>query len=151
MTFVFDMDGTIADLYSIDNWLEKLRAGDTSPYRDAKPMWDMEELRDVLLALQDMGYTCAVISWLSKGSSPQYKRDSRRAKREWLEKYSFPANEIHLVAYGTNKRNYARRYIQEGILIDDSEEVRKTWNIGETWNPLECDIIEKLRKFLEEE
>ena len=27
----FDMDGTIADLYAVPNWLEKLRAYDASP------------------------------------------------------------------------------------------------------------------------
>ena len=28
----FDMDGTIADLYAVPNWLDKLRAEDASPY-----------------------------------------------------------------------------------------------------------------------
>lgn len=27
----FDMDGTIADLYAVPNWLDKLRAEDASP------------------------------------------------------------------------------------------------------------------------
>ena len=30
----FDMDGTIADLYAVPGWLEKLRAEDATPYRD---------------------------------------------------------------------------------------------------------------------
>ena len=32
----FDMDGTIADLYAVDNWLAKLRAEDETPYQEAK-------------------------------------------------------------------------------------------------------------------
>ena len=31
----FDMDGTLADLYGVENWLEKLRASDPSPYAEA--------------------------------------------------------------------------------------------------------------------
>ena len=32
---VFDMDGTIADLYGVENWLPKLRAYDPTPYQTA--------------------------------------------------------------------------------------------------------------------
>ena len=38
----FDMDGTIADLYGVENWLEYLRAENPAPYRAAAPMLDME-------------------------------------------------------------------------------------------------------------
>ena len=31
-TIWFDMDGTIANLYGVDNWLDKLHASDASPY-----------------------------------------------------------------------------------------------------------------------
>ena len=47
---IFDMDGTIADLYSVNNWLDKLRAFDVTPYKNAKPLYDMEILKLVLLA-----------------------------------------------------------------------------------------------------
>ena len=43
----FDMDGTIADLYAVDNWLAKLRAEDETPYAEAAPMWDMTALAEV--------------------------------------------------------------------------------------------------------
>ena len=43
----WDMDGTMASLYGVDNWLSKLRAEDASPYEDAAPMWDMELLNFV--------------------------------------------------------------------------------------------------------
>ena len=38
----FDMDGTIADLYAVNNWQNMLRAYDPTPYATAEPMWDME-------------------------------------------------------------------------------------------------------------
>ena len=34
----FDMDGTIADLYGVENWLEHLINGNTFPYEMAKPL-----------------------------------------------------------------------------------------------------------------
>ena len=40
----FDMDGTIADLYAVNGWLEQLRAYNPNPYKVAEPMWDMVEL-----------------------------------------------------------------------------------------------------------
>ena len=34
----FDMDGTIADLYGVDGWLDDLRAERVRPYAEAKPL-----------------------------------------------------------------------------------------------------------------
>ena len=45
---VFDLDGTIANLYAVDSWLEKLRSEDASPYLDAEPMYDMAMMAEVL-------------------------------------------------------------------------------------------------------
>ena len=36
MKIWFDMDGTIADLYSVNCWLEKLIAKNETPYTEAK-------------------------------------------------------------------------------------------------------------------
>ena len=44
----FDMDGSIADFYGVPNWLEMIRAFDPTPYKIAKPMWDMSALANVL-------------------------------------------------------------------------------------------------------
>lgn len=52
-TICFDMDGTIASLFSYPNWLELLRAENPTPYAEAKPMWDMEALADILNALRE--------------------------------------------------------------------------------------------------
>lgn len=133
---VFDMDGTIADLYSVPDWLEKLRAEDASPYRDAAPMWDMDALNRVLLALADTGWEIRVVSWLAQDASPEYKAEIRRAKREWLKRYDFPADRVHLVAYGTTKANSVRgSNPAPAILIDDSKKVRNGWTLGETIDP----------------
>jgi hypothetical protein len=56
----------------------------------------------------------------------------REAKREWLNKYNFPFDEIHLVKYGTTKANCTRRKGGYQILIDDNAQVRKGWTLGDT-------------------
>lgn len=152
MNFIFDMDGTIADLYHVENWLPKLRAYDPSPYKEAAPMWDMDRLNTVLEALQAIGHTVTVVSWLSKESTVEYNRSTRAAKRTWLREQGFPFDEIHLVKYGTPKSKFSRPDAIN-IFFDDSEEVAKevskragTIRI----NPEKIDIVEFLEMFLGE-
>ena len=146
----FDMDGTIADLYAVPNWLAKLRAEDASPYAEAAPMWGMEKLRDILLKLISKGWEIRVISWLSKDSTEAYKEAVRQAKREWLARYDFPADKVHLVAYGTTKADCVRRIAEAAILVDDNEKVRNGWHLGETIDPMNGDLLERLEGLLGE-
>lgn len=147
----FDMDGTIADLYAVEDWLPKLRAFDPSPYADASPMWDMDELAEVLNALRANGVVITVITWLSKESTPEYNAMVREAKREWLDRYNFPYDHFHGVKYGATKADSVRRYLGEGasaMLIDDNAKVRKGWHMGEAIDPTACDLIEVLKNLL---
>ena len=66
---VFDMDGTIADLYGVSNWLEDLRNENPRPYINAEPLYDMENLVNILNALKACGWKIVVTSWLSKSLS----------------------------------------------------------------------------------
>lgn len=140
----FDMDGTIADLYAVPNWLEKLYNEDPSPYRDAKPMWDMDALRQALLKAIEKGWEVRVITWLAANSSPEYKKAVTAAKKEWLARYKFPAHKCHCVAYGTTKAKCVRRAFYEPpfILFDDNAKIRDGWNLGDAIDPREVDIIE---------
>ena len=105
-TLVFDMDGTIADLYGVNGWLENLREENARPYIEAKPLYDMDVLASILGLLRLNGWTIAITSWLSKA-------------------------------------NCTRKNGGFQILVDDNEEVRKGWHLGDTINANE-NIIEKL-------
>lgn len=140
---VFDMDGTIADLYAVDDWCNKLNSSNPTPYMEAEPMWDMAELADILCALKPLGYRVVVTSWLAIGSTVAYSEAVRTAKVEWLNTHNFPYDELHMVKYGTTKANCTRRKGGRQILVDDNEEVRKGWHLGDTINANE-NIIEKL-------
>ena len=142
-TLVFDMDGTIANFYGVSNWLEDIRNGNPRPYIVAEPLYDMETLREILNLLKLQGWTIAVTSWLAKGSDKEFDELTRIAKREWLARYDFPFDEIHLVKYGTTKANCTRKNKGYQILVDDNEQVRNGWNLGDTINANE-NILEKL-------
>lgn len=149
-TLVFDMDGTIADLYGVEDWLDDLRAENPRPYAEAKPFYNMMVLNEILKAFKEMGWRIVVTTWLAKDSTKAYDALVREAKIEWLERYDFPYDEIHLVKYGTTKANCTRRIGGFQVLVDDNEQVRKGWNLGTTIDANE-NIIEALLELLEKE
>ena len=148
----FDMDGTIADLYGVDGWLEKLRAYDATPYLTAEPMCDMEELAYLLEIAQFRGIEVRVITWLSKETTAEYDELVRIAKQAWLKANEFPFDHFHGVKYGATKADSIRRYLgaeDTAILFDDNAKVREGWNMGDAYDPTTCDICEVLKKILD--
>lgn len=134
MTIWFDMDGTIADLYAVDNWLDKLCAYDATPYSDAKVMWNMSQLARLLNKAQAAGYELGIISWLSKHPTPEYDTAVIKAKEDWLKLHlkSVKWNEIHIVSHGSPKQQFMKN--NNDILFDDEEKNRNNWN-GQAYRP----------------
>lgn len=148
----FDMDGTIADLYGVNGWLEDLRAFNARPYEQAEPMWEMTELANALMACKNVGIEIRVITWLSAETTTEYDELVRVAKREWLEANGFIYDHFHGVKYGTTKASCVSRYLEEeetAILIDDNAKVRNGWSLGETVDPTTTNIIEYLTALVE--
>lgn len=145
---VFDMDGTITDLYGYKGWLDCIHKENASPYLMAKPLWDMQALVEILKELQKQEWKIQVVTWLAKDSKQCYKEETRQAKLEWLKEYDFPFDDFHAVQYGRTKADSVRNKIDFGILIDDNDKVRNGWNLGNTINPTVVNIIEELKKLL---
>lgn len=135
MRIYFDMDGTIADLYAVENWLPKLRASDASPYEEAEVMLNMSVLARYLNKLQKLGYQIGIISWTSKGGTEKYNRAVEVAKLNWLHDHlkSVSFDEIYIVDYGTPKQDFAD---ETDILFDDNEDIRNEWT-GQAYEPSE--------------
>lgn len=123
----FDMDGTIANLYGVEGWLNDLDNENVRPYAEALPLVRMSTLARLLNSLQRKGYTIGIVSWLSKTGTPEYNARVTETKIEWLKKHlkSVQFDEINIVAYGTPKSTVVN--LNGGILFDDEERNRKEW------------------------
>lgn len=121
----FDMDGTIANLYAVNGWLEYLRAEDVFPYANAGTLVNFSHLARQLNKLRELGWKIGVISWTAKHGSDEYNAAVEVAKRAWLAKHlpSVTWDAIKVVRYGTNKWETCGG----GILFDDEEGNRNTW------------------------
>ena len=144
MKIWFDMDGTIADLYGVTDWLNMLINSDPTPYAIAKPLVNLSRLARALNRLQARGYEIGVISWLSRESTTEYDEMVTSAKMFWLNLHlpSVHWNTIHIVEYGRDKWETCG----EGILFDDEARNREAWQ-GESHTPDEIfQILNNLLK-----
>lgn len=130
----FDMDGTIADLYSVDGWLEDIHARNTRPYSEAKPLLNFSLFARLLNKAQREGWEIGIISWGAKNSTEEYLKMVGCAKCDWLHEHlpSVEWNYIYIDYYGTNK---FQRCGCEGILFDDEERNRNEWENGMAYEP----------------
>ena len=127
ITINFDMDGTLANFYGVENWLPMLEAEDTTPYAEAIPLLRLSALAKRLNNLQKQGYQLAVISWLSKSGSDAYNEAVTAVKLNWLKKHLPSVNwdRITIVPYGTPKENFCANPLD--VLFDDEERNRNNW------------------------
>jgi len=140
----FDMDGTIASLYAVPNWLDKLRAYDPTPYEDAAPLLRLSTLARYLNKARRNGWTVNIISWLSKEPTAEYDTAVTAAKIDWLKRHlpSVDFDNIIIVPYGTPKHTLAG-----GVLFDDEKANRDAWaNADESNAAFDVDNILGLLK-----
>ena len=123
----FDMDGTIADLYGVEGWLEDLLHESVRPYVEARPLVNLSRLARLLNKLIQDGYSINVISWTSRGGSAEYNKKVEEVKIQWLETHlkSVKFTKIEILPYGTPKELFG-----EGILFDDEKPNREAWGEG---------------------
>ncbi len=127
ITINFDLDGTLVDLYGVENWLAYLLAEDATPYAIAKPLVRFATLARRLNTLQRNGYKIAVITWLGKDATAEYNELVTATKLAYLAKHlpTVKWDRITVVPYGTPKENYCETPLD--VLFDDEERNRNNW------------------------
>ncbi len=129
-TVYLDMDGTIANLYGIENWLPRLRAEDKTIFLECEPMISEKEL---LNKFPTENFEMKILSMTPLNATENYCLDVINQKNEWLNKY-FPSITKRIYKpYGHNKN---LKNSKNAILIDDSEPIRNSWR-GIAINPVE--------------
>lgn len=127
LNIYLDMDGTIADLYGVNDWLSLLHAENVAPYEQAKPLINMDELIKILA---DSRVESNIISWTCKDGSAKYNRKIRYAKLRWLKKYHLTnhISKYYIIDYGTPKSTVVHRPLSgSDILIDDEPNNQLEW------------------------
>jgi hypothetical protein len=123
----FDMDGTVYDLYGMENWLEMLRNEEKGAFTLGNALVNMDELKEVCLRLIAKGYQIGIITWLPMGASLEYCEICTKEKREWAEKNMPYISEFYALEYGVPKQYAPARRAAEMWLVDDNKEVREMW------------------------
>jgi hypothetical protein len=143
MKILFDLDGTVADLYGVSNWLECLR-NEIPIYRELKPLVDMEQLSFIAEILQNKGVEIGVVTWLSKNASADYELITAMEKWHWCKEFMPFIDFFEAQPYGTPKQTNFHH--TQCILIDDNEEVRKDFETPHRRKTFDAnlDIIEFL-------
>ena len=143
-TIWWDMDGTIANLYGVENWLALLWEEDTTPYTEAEVIGDLSQLIPLMNQVQKLGYKLGVISWARKDSPTHFYEAVKQAKLTWLKEHftSVSWDLICIERYGTPKSLVMQT--EDDILFDDEERNRDAW-LGEAYEP---DMMIKVLKAL---
>jgi len=125
-----DMDGTIADLYGMENWLERLKSEDKTIFEECEPITTEEKLFEVF---PQEKYNITILSMTPLGATKEYCENVERQKDNWLDKFFPNLTKRIYMAYGNNKN---LKNSQNHILVDDNEKIRENFR-GIALNPID--------------
>lgn len=148
LTIWLDMDGTIADLYGVDNWLENLQSENVEPYKKAKTLYNENELADLFRELSKK-FNLGIISWAAKNASADYLTKIRKSKIEWLKNKGLLnfLDMVYITEYGRNKSDFCKMFSESGILVDDDDKNLQEWELGDIYDA-KVNIITQLKTLL---
>lgn len=148
LTIWLDMDGTIADLYGVDNWLENLQSENVEPYKKAKTLYNENELADLFRELSKK-FNLGIISWAAKNASADYLTKIRKSKIEWLKNKGLLnfLDMVYITEYGRNKSDFCKMFSESGILVDDDDKNLQEWELGDIYDA-KVNIIAQLKALL---
>lgn len=125
-----DMDGTIADLYGINNWLPRLQNEDSTIFLECRPLITEDTL---LKIFPTSHYEIIILSMTPKNATKEYCNGVAAQKNQWLDKYFPSISKRIFKKYGNNKN---LKNSINAILVDDNELIRNNFK-GLALNPNE--------------
>lgn len=125
----FDMDGTLADLYNFDKWLEYIECENETPFYNCEPIGDTSLLNKLIEDAKNVCSVVGVITWLPKNASRSFCKKVEKAKKAWLKIHfpSIPLENVHVLPYGEPKQHANIKRSQRLVLVDDNAKVREEW------------------------
>lgn len=123
----FDLDGTVYNLYGIENWEPKLRAENPDVFKEGDFIGNHEDFTDICGKLLKKGVQFGVITWLPMQASPEYELECTETKREWVKQYMPFVTEFTAQSYGVPKQNAIVKRAKTMYLLDDNAEVCEMW------------------------
>ena len=124
---VFDMDGTIADLYAQEDWLEKLNNKDVSPFINAPLIYSQLEISKTISKCKANGWNIFIITYGPKNHDNKFLKEVTNAKLDWLKKYKLPYDNFICTRWGIQKWEHIPKDAQLAILVDDDKQNRLEW------------------------
>lgn len=153
----FDLDGTVYNLYGVNQWLERLRNEDVTVYTVGERLFD-EEFYIIVSALLSHGVMFNVITWGSMTATPQFDILTEQAKTQWVKEHLPFVKKVNYQPYGTPKAKAVKNGKIINILIDDSKKVLDEWTNGKsrlgyqvTEEKSVTDILRQILKQIEKE
>ena len=148
----FDLDGTVYNLYSIENWLQYLEEENSNVFIMGEFMVDHKKFMDCITALTKRGYSFGVITWLPMRASAEFEEECRQQKIKWIKHFLPFVTEINCQSYGIPKQNAIQKKSSKMFLIDDNKEVCNTWEQEKNCIALnltkDFDVIKKKKNIL---
>jgi deoxyribodipyrimidine photolyase len=146
----FDLDGTVYNLYGINDWLSKLREEKVSVYTEGEKLFEESKFYKIVCSLLSYGVRFGVITWGSMTATPEFEIETENAKREWVKENLPFVESFAYQQYGTPKQQAIKNRTRNDILIDDNFDVLQTWINGKTRKGYQVTKEKDVTKILEE-
>lgn len=123
-----DLDGTVYNLYRIENWLPMLRNEENGVFSQDQFIGNYRDFLKEVYRLINGGWSFGVITWLPMGASPEYEQVCRKEKEQWINENLPFVNEVNICSYGIPKQNLIQKRAKIMVLIDDNREICEMWD-----------------------
>lgn len=124
-TIWLDMDGTVADLYNRNNWLQELQTEQEIFYK-LKPLFDMYDFIQIQREMREK-VEFNIVTWTPMEATYKYHENCKSQKLEWVRTHMAYITQFFALPYGTPKQVVINDRAGIHILIDDNPEVIETW------------------------